>query len=768
MCIDKDILSLLEQAECMDEGRLILVCNADLVNSDVADAILDISKGCKGGRAELFALWHKDARAIALLNDYFHLITEDREKAGAFLASIGQEDACTAIDVLLFSARRQYYLMDRSRSEADALVRNLGIDSAEDRKKGFEDHYQQGDGFVRMARIIADKCHVSRQYDQIWIWDGLIALSGRDKLRIFKENGGDELRHRAVDDFEQIIASSTDPMLRIRCYMQLSEAWQDVDLEKSLDCLYKGKSELDGRIEEASTGEEKSELDSLRYMLIARFSPLLQKTGRFREAYDMLLPAIESLEKKLWRLMAPNLIADFLEANGGFYADMVATCMELGKSDRMYKIKALEYAEKINSRMFLESRKTTFTIDDHTDPSLVMRRQKLLEELEYVGTDASGDDLDRLNGIMTEIGMVEQEIWERSKNKIFYFDARPATLKEITGLVPQEGILAEYFVAGDRIFAFVVDDHDLVDAVEIEFDHSELWQIIMMADLAIGCRLDYTAYNELHGMGIDLPWDQLINLRFLYGLLVDPIKKYMAGKEILYLIPGGVLRKVPFNALYRDTADGKKYLLEEIAICYAPSASILRLLRERNNALKTCLALGVAEEKGGPKNAFEEARSVTRRFGTEALHGTRETLLQAKDGYDILHISCHSSEDNPVSTFNGLVLEDGTLLQKDIGEVGCSLVTLSACRTFSDDTGERREMAGLTGRFLFAGARSVVASLWPVHTDATNMLMERFYEGLTHGESKAKALQEGQVKVMKSFSDHPLFWAPFMLVGTHD
>jgi CHAT domain-containing protein len=94
------------------------------------------------------------------------------------------------------------------------------------------------------------------------------------------------------------------------------------------------------------------------------------------------------------------------------------------------------------------------------------------------------------------------------------------------------------------------------------------------------------------------------------------------------------------------------------------------------------------------------------------------------------------------------------------------LVTLSAC-----DTGLGKEMGGegvigLTRAFQYAGARSVLASLWSVSDVSTADLMRRFYSHLRAGRSKDEALRRAQVELIHSSAfSHPYSWAAFQLVG---
>ena len=73
---------------------------------------------------------------------------------------------------------------------------------------------------------------------------------------------------------------------------------------------------------------------------------------------------------------------------------------------------------------------------------------------------------------------------------------------------------------------------------------------------------------------------------------------------------------------------------------------------------------------------------------------------------------------------------------------------------------------GLTRAFQYAGARSVLASLWSVGDESTGKLMERFYGYLKQGQSKAEALRNAQLDLLRSEEySHPFHWAGFELVG---
>jgi CHAT domain-containing protein len=75
-------------------------------------------------------------------------------------------------------------------------------------------------------------------------------------------------------------------------------------------------------------------------------------------------------------------------------------------------------------------------------------------------------------------------------------------------------------------------------------------------------------------------------------------------------------------------------------------------------------------------------------------------------------------------------------------------------------------LIGLTRAFQYAGARSILASLWNVDDLKTAQLMKEFYTQLQHGKSKDEALRAAQLALLRSRSaSHPFYWAAFSLIG---
>ena len=100
--------------------------------------------------------------------------------------------------------------------------------------------------------------------------------------------------------------------------------------------------------------------------------------------------------------------------------------------------------------------------------------------------------------------------------------------------------------------------------------------------------------------------------------------------------------------------------------------------------------------------------------------------------------------------------------------LNADIVTLSACQTGLGNVLSGEGVIGLTRAFLYAGASSVLVSLWNVNDVATAELMKQFYLGLSRGFSKDDALRRAKLNLIHGHQRswrHPYYWKPFVLMG---
>jgi CHAT domain-containing protein len=165
--------------------------------------------------------------------------------------------------------------------------------------------------------------------------------------------------------------------------------------------------------------------------------------------------------------------------------------------------------------------------------------------------------------------------------------------------------------------------------------------------------------------------------------------------------------------------------------------------------------------------------SLTREMASEDL-----IKKQNLKDYKIIHFATHSLIDNKKPLRSSILLtldddpaEDGFLQMREIYNLSLNsdLVTLSSCQTGLGQLINGEGIEGINRAFFYAGASSVLMSLWPVNDQATSQLMERFYFHLRSNKSIANALRQAKLELASSdVLSHPFYWAGFVISGDVD
>ena len=143
------------------------------------------------------------------------------------------------------------------------------------------------------------------------------------------------------------------------------------------------------------------------------------------------------------------------------------------------------------------------------------------------------------------------------------------------------------------------------------------------------------------------------------------------------------------------------------------------------------------------------------------LHFATHGMLDYNDFRNSYLVFASNNENDPA--------QNGKLTIREIKSlkiVDCELVTLSACESGVNKEISKGWYISPANSFLVKGVKTVVASLWKVHDEATSLLMTEFYKNLPH-MSKAQALRHAQITLTQNSKyQHPYYWAPFLLYGS--
>ncbi|WP_239396506.1 CHAT domain-containing protein [Frankia sp. CiP3] len=229
----------------------------------------------------------------------------------------------------------------------------------------------------------------------------------------------------------------------------------------------------------------------------------------------------------------------------------------------------------------------------------------------------------------------------------------------------------------------------------------------------------------------------------------------LADTRRLFVLPDGPLWALPFDAL--PLPDDAGSLGDELPVVIAPSLPVLSRLSERAGepphiAQWRVLALG--GPAAGPDfpaipGTVEQVSAIGRRLpGTCTLTGkraSRQTLAQQITTATHIHIAAHAF-GTPDSDVPHIVLSDGAdgpdlLYATEIAQwhLQAELVFLSACGTSVARLSSGEGATSIGRAFILAGARCVIATLWPIEDTEAVDLISLFYQRLAEGVSPAQA-----------------------------
>jgi CHAT domain-containing protein len=176
----------------------------------------------------------------------------------------------------------------------------------------------------------------------------------------------------------------------------------------------------------------------------------------------------------------------------------------------------------------------------------------------------------------------------------------------------------------------------------------------------------------------------------------------------------------------------------------------------------------------------EEVSGVQKMLGGDVFYGkdaTEERFVQLAGGYRILHLATHGKANDEAADYSFLAfsekkdsLENELLYVRDLYNLSLNadLVTLSACETGAGKLERGEGIISLARAFTYAGAKSIVTTLWSVQDERTKDLMLDFYRNLKKGMNKDEALRETKLAYLfknNHAAAHPFFWAGVVAMG---
>ena len=252
--------------------------------------------------------------------------------------------------------------------------------------------------------------------------------------------------------------------------------------------------------------------------------------------------------------------------------------------------------------------------------------------------------------------------------------------------------------------------------------------------------------------------------------LVAPLLDHCARGDLLVLSPTAPLHGLPLHALQV----GGEPLLARHPIVYSPSLAILRECVARPPAVEPAQTALFGDPRGDRPAAAQLVEALGVRFDvTPALREavTREAVTLALSRPGLFHFQGHARylAEDPLGSYLELANEERLTVREllERPRLQLELVALAACESAVNEVAVGDEPTGLVPAFLYAGAKSALATLWTVPAAATALAMDRFYAALGEAHTtKADALQQALLAVRRVPGyEAPYYWAGLVLSG---
>lgn len=498
---------------------------------------------------------------------------------------------------------------------------------------------------------------------------------------------------------------------------------------------------------------------------------IVRELGDDQRADDLSREAIEGYETIRGTIQASNLRQTWHHSRLEVYGEFASSLMARDDADAQRE--AFAVAERIRSRVLLDTLKSGEE-DLRDQESIAPNEQPLADELRSHrhwlnwtysslarGLELTQDQISELHDREQAASRIEDRLALLRPEDGLH---APISLEAVHELLENETLVLSYLMVGDSLTLQVIGPdfiHGFVDLCTTE----QLSELVSEMQFQVGRALVSSASTVPPRRAARLERDMDTVLEHLYDLLILPVESFVTDYSRCLIIPTGDLHSVPFAALKHDG----EYLGDLCALTTAPSASVLASMSPRRQpgvfSPKHPLIVGVPDESapglGNEAEALAAAHQNARLL--LGLQATRNAVVNATHGADLIHLACHGRFDPSYPAASGLQLEDGWLTLDDLRNLQLDepLVVLSGCETGRARIDRGDDLVGLMAAFVAAGARGLVTSLWKTHDVATMAFMESLYKALLEGNDLARANQISQIRVRQDFG-HPAMWAPFV------
>jgi len=563
---------------------------------------------------------------------------------------------------------------------------------------------------------------------------------------------------------------------------------------------------------------------------------IYEEMENLEKAEENYKKSIDELEKIRGKIASEEIKKAFLEKAQTFYDSLINLQLKMKKDEEAFYHLETSRARMLLAALIASNVEITsgtapdlIKQDEKLQGEINLIERKLYEERSQLPQNE-----DYITQLEKELDILEKEL-ATVHNELSIKDPAYALITGIKKSLTPEEVQNKVLKENQYILEYFINDNERITVWTISKNSLATFEIKISSEELKGrienfrkpfeeLKTDPARFVEILS-SLDME-----NLKALYDILVKPVAAEIPKDSEIIIIPDGMLYYLPFECLVTGTGNtpvnagltfsefgNYRYLIEDYSISYSPSSSTLdpALIKAKKEFSGKYLGVGnplfEADGENPPPAVGADMLDLMRLQGyslealpnteievTKIQHlfkddsgtsvyirakATEENVKNNAPDYKYLLLATHGLLDEHKPMESSLVFsyssgpkDDGLLKAGEVlnMKLNSDLVVLSACETGLGKIEDGEGVAGLTRAFMYAGAPSIVVSLWSVESGSTAQMMEEFYRNLLAGKNKAEALRQAKLTLMKednklegvniSYS-HPFFWAPFVLMG---
>lgn len=440
------------------------------------------------------------------------------------------------------------------------------------------------------------------------------------------------------------------------------------------------------------------------------------------------------------------------------YNRLASIYLEAGQKRRAFKILEMGKAASSITVASTPGKKTRGRIPARMKEEQLRLRANLRRALMPSETSARGmAAMSNIRSAEHRLWRIEQDLRKYDSPQRGYVIGAEGDIEDIRRNLKAGDILVRFVCREESRGIFVITGNDF-DYISIDADIEEIRGLLSRF---------YFLINRVGSNGDDQEVLSLL-VGAISRLIWHPLERKLSGCRRLFIVPDGILTRLPFYAL--DAGNGRTLCEEYDIYILSGLRDFIRRRRKIGEPgyYKDVSILAVSEEEL-PGSSLE-ALAVSRHFSDPKIftgdRATARNFLKCMASEDALvHLVAHAAQSYENHLFSRILLSDGPLYPFDIisHPIRAALVVLSGCQTGDPGLYYYNDSLSLAQTILSAGAAEVIASYWPVADELTCELMDAFYRNLSQEANSYRALRQAILE-MKSQTGDIRHWASFYLI----